>query len=91
MSVPPGVGWLVSGAAVVDVSTDVLGPAAVVLVASFVPLLAARGDALSIWLSIPLVAAVVATYLIGRLINRRFLRIVRALKHNSPVSGDPFR
>ena len=65
--------------------------AAVVLLASLVPLLVGRGAALSIWVGVPLVAAVMTTYLVARLINRRFLRILRSVLHDVPRGGDPFR
>lgn len=65
--------------------------AAVALISAIVPLSLVRADALGAWLVIPVVLTVVTTYLVARSINRRFARIVRALKPDGALGGEPFR
>jgi hypothetical protein len=78
-----------------DISGYVFGQVAivgaVVFLASLVPLLIEGDTPLSAWVALPLVAALIASYLVSGLINRRVLRILRARKPESPVGGDPFR
>jgi hypothetical protein len=84
----------------VDIAAYVLAQstvlAAVVVLSSIMPLWLWRREALGAWLAIPMLAAILATYSVSRLISGRFLRIVKALKPDihrvdgSPgVAGDP--
>lgn len=54
--------------------------AVVVLCSAIVPLWLTRADALGVWLIVPLMATIATTYLVATFINRRFARIVRAMK-----------
>ena len=78
-----------------DISGYVFGQVAavagVVLLSSLVPLMVGRTAPISRWVAFPIFAAVVSTYLVGRLINRRVVRIWQALKPDMPVGGDRFR
>jgi hypothetical protein len=64
--------------------------AVVALVSVVVPISIVRPDALGVWLAIPLALTIVTTYLVTRSINRRFARIVRALKPDGALGGDSF-
>jgi hypothetical protein len=44
-----------------------------------------------VWLVIPVALTIGTTYLVARSINRRFARIVRALKPDGALGGEPFR
>ena len=78
-----------------DLKTYVFGQstaiAVVALLSAIVPLSVVRADALGAWLVIPVVLTIGTTYLVARSINRRFARIVRALKPDGALGGEPFR
>jgi hypothetical protein len=65
--------------------------AVVALLSAIVPLSLLRPDALGPWLAIPVVLTSATTYLVAMSINRRFARIVRALKPDGALGGEPFR
>ena len=65
--------------------------AGVALASAILPLALLRPDVLGVWLAIPFVATILAVYLVATFINRRFARIVRALKPDGSLSGESFR
>jgi hypothetical protein len=65
--------------------------AVVALLSAIVPLSLVRADALGAWLAISVVLTIATTYLVARSINRRFARIVRALKPDGALGGEPSR
>jgi hypothetical protein len=72
------------------VFTQVAVVAGVVLLASLLPLLMS-GTASPTWIAVSLLAAGAVTYMAGTLINRRFIRVLKALKPDVPLGGELLR